>query len=429
MQSTRIFRILILAAFIATSIVGCNIFNPTNSEHISDSDTKALVYEGYLRIQKAEYTQAAVHFSKAIKSDSACSEAWYGLAKAVLNQHKLNVFELLKYSKTENQSNAFLSMPDSTVAKYSTGIDTVLKILDQFIDRDTTNRTDKHIRFSNFANSYTILQLTSIAILIRDAQATISNMFEYDDKSGQIAVNWTDLQNIDVNDAVETVNALAASAQALKTDPDNTVPILRNFVPDADSLSDEELKKATLAVADQIIEMSSVVNENTDRTEVFFSVGNGKDDDGDGCVDEEVWDGFDNDGDGEVDEDLRPNSVLVYKNSYERIITSLQVPKGSIYVTLDIDMNGTPLEADEWSFYYEKYNDRKAKNDHRLTFATKINFVPGPGGDMIKNKELARKDTDVNNIKYDLAWRKANIGGCWVNYSEADFLNWFEGRN
>jgi AraC-like DNA-binding protein len=28
-----------------------------------------------------------------------------------------------------------------------------------------------------------------------------------------------------------------------------------------------------------------------------------------------------------------------------------------------------------------------------------------------------------------LAWRKANIGGCWANYDEEMFLKWFEGRD
>jgi hypothetical protein len=37
----------------------------------------------------------------------------------------------------------------------------------------------------------------------------------------------------------------------------------------------------------------------------FYAVSDGKDNDGDGCVDEEVADGYDNDGDGLVDEDVR----------------------------------------------------------------------------------------------------------------------------
>lgn len=429
MKCTKYLRIFTLAAILATGIVGCNLFNPTNSEHIDEKDTSALVYEGYLRIQKAEYTKAAGYFSKAIAVDSACSDAWYGLAKAVLNQYNLNVFEMLKYAKTENKKNAFMEMPDSSAEKYHVGIDTVLKILDKFIYLDTTNATDKRITFKNFANSYTILQLTNVAILIRKTQSDMSEMFDYDTPSGQISINWSDLQNLATEDAIETVNAFASSAQALKADPDNTVPIFRNFVPDVDTLSDEELKKATMAIADQVIEMSEILNENADRTDVFFKVGNGMDDDGDGCVDEEVWDGKDNDGDGEIDEDLRPNTVLVFKNSLSsRVIMSLQVPKGSIYETLDIDMNGTPLELAEWQFIYEDPNDREKADDHRLKFATNLVFK-ADGGDKIKNKELVRKDTDINHIKYDLAWRKENVGGCWVNYTEEDFVKWFEGRN
>ena len=41
---------------------------------------------------------------------------------------------------------------------------------------------------------------------------------------------------------------------------------------------------------------------------------------------------------------------------------------------------------------------------------------------------MVKQDTDVNNIKFNLAFRKANIGGCWNNYTEETFLKWFEGR-
>ena len=47
----------------------------------------------------------------------------------------------------------------------------------------------------------------------------------------------------------------------------------------------------------------------------------------------------------------------------------------------------------------------------------------------IDELNLVKKDIDVNNIKYDLDWRKKNVGGCWVNYDEEMFLKWFEGRD
>lgn len=430
MRRIKYVQFFALAAFIATCVAGCNIFNPGGKEHIDDNDTDALVYEGYIDIQKTEYSRAALSFSKAIKSDSACSRAWYGLAKAVLNQYGLNVFEMLKYSKTENNSNGFMTMSDESVEKYRVGLDTVLKIVDQFIERDTTNKTDKQIRFSTIANSYTILQLTNVAILVRKASSDVKKMFSYDMPSNQIAIDWSSLQDMATNEAVQTINSLAASAQALKADPDNTFPIFRSFLPGTDTVPDDEFKSGALAVTDQIISMSDNLNESMDRADVFVKVGNGMDDDGDGCVDEEIWDGEDNDGDGEIDEDQRPGKVLVFKAQLDRrAVASLKIPEGSIYEQLDIDMNGFAAENAEWNFVYAEPDDRDAQKDHRLQFAQNIWFLPGPGGDMIQNKELARLDNDINNIRYDLAWRKTNIGGCWANYSEADFLNWFHGRN
>lgn len=430
MRLSKYVQIFSLAAMIATCVVGCNIFNPTGKERIDDSDTDALIYEGYIDIQNAEYTRAALNFSKAIHNDSTSSRAWYGLAKAVLNQYGLNVFEMLKYAKTENNTNGFMKMSDVEVEKYRVGIDTVIKIVDQFIDRDTTGKTDKQIRFSTIANSYTILQLTNVAILVRKASSDANRMFNFDVASNQITIEWSNLQNLSSDDAVETVNSLAASAQALKADPDNTFPIFRSFISGVDTVSDEEFKDGTMAVSDQIIEMSDNLNNNPERADAFIKVGNGIDDDGDGCIDEEIWDGKDNDGDGDVDEDQRPGSVLVFKTHWDRrAVASLKIPEGSIYESLDIDMNGTPTEPQEWDFIYPEPNDRDANKDHRLQFAQQLTFIPRKTDELIKNKELARTDTDINNIRYDLAWRKANIGGCWVNYSESDFINWFQGRN
>lgn len=430
MRCTKFVPFFIIAAIVATCIVGCNIFNPSNQERVDDTDTDALIYEGYINIQRSEYTKAANHFSKAILSDSTSSRAWYGLAKAVLNQYSLNVFEMLKYVKTENNTNGFMKMTDLEVEKFRIGIDTVIKIIDQFIQRDTTDRTDKAIRFADIANSYTILQLSNVAILIRKATSDTQRMFSFDAAANQISIDWTTLQNLATNEAIETVNSLAASAQALKADPDNTFSIFRSFLPGTDTVPDDEFRDGALSITNQIIEMSDNLTSNADRASVFVKVGNGIDDDGDGCVDEEIWDGADNDGDGEIDEDQRPGTVLVFKTHWtQRAVASLKIPEGSIYETLDIDRNGIAVEPEEWNFIYAEPDDRAANNDHRLQFALRIAFVPGPGGNMIQNKELARTDTDINNIRYDLAWRKTNIGGCWVNYTEADFFNWFQGRN
>lgn len=430
MKVLKIWKLFALAALTAFCIVGCNIFNPTNSVHIDDDDTKALTYEGYIHIRNYEYTKAAEFFSKAIKSDSTCSDAWFGLAKAVLNQYGLNVFEMLKYTKKVDGISGFFLMEDSIANRYYIGIDTVTKILDKFISLEKAGKTDKHVTFENFSNSYSILQMTNVAILARRTTSQMHTLITFDSTSKQMSVNWENLKELGPEAAIEAASSLAASAQAILDNPDKTFPIVRNFVPTADSIMDEDLEKSTQNVAQQVIDMSDALKETPERTSVFLSVGNGIDDDGDGCIDEEIWDGKDNDGDGEIDEDMRPNNVIVFrKNWTSRQIDSLHVSSASPYNNLDLNMDGIVKGADEWTFVVQDPDQREALNEHRFIFATTLNFVPGPKGDKIYNKELVRNDTDITNIKYDLAWRKANVGGCWVNYSEADFLKWFEGRN
>ena len=76
---------------------GCNLFNPTGDVSINDDDSKGLTYEGYLKIQDGEFSEAKKLFAKAIKADSSNSEAWFGMAKAVMNaEQNMNTFQLIK---------------------------------------------------------------------------------------------------------------------------------------------------------------------------------------------------------------------------------------------------------------------------------------------------------------------------------------------
>lgn len=431
---------LVLSAAVAASIAlaGCNIFNPTEDVRIKSDDAAALTYEAYLHFQKSEYTEAREYFEKAIAADSAYSEAWYGRAKAVLNQQPgLNLFQLISYAKKEEGESSvskFMSMPEDEVEGISSGIDSVLYYLDPFIQRDTTGLTDKRVTFGSFANSYAILQMTKLALAVRKSSLDVQNLFHTDSETGSISVNWADLSPSTLGEATkETFTTLAATAQTLKSNPEQTNAILREYVPGSEMLTDTALTLATEVLANQILNIADVVNNSeVDRADVFLLVGNHMDDDGDGCVDEEVFDGEDNDGDGEIDEDMRANNTTIREIDI-RIHSPMQVMKVNStedYQTVDIDGDGLMGEADrkEYKFAIEKSNDRKAAENHLFQFAVNLIWVGDNLEDRIANKELVRGDIDVNNIKYDLNWRKAHVGGCWVNYDEARFLKWFEGR-
>ena len=441
-----------VAIALSLSIAGCNLFHPTGSRDADNDDAAALTLDGYLEFQNSNYDEARKFFSKAIRADSGYSEAWVGLTKTILNSQKgLNVFELVSYAqKTEKNgksSNGFLDMSDEKADTISRGIDSVMFYLNQFIARDTTNRTDKKVRFSDIADSYTILQLTKAALRIRAVQAQLTSVVSADNAGMMINLNTLN----ELGDSLKPfLNDMAAAAEAIKTSPESAAEIIKAYLPDStrDFFDENDYADVTVGLANTVIQLNDRAQTiEDDRNDVFFKFGNGIDDDGDGCVDEEVVDNYDNDGDGEIDEDARDyRTVVLVKNpkNYADLIaigkdpttydlTKAQVDSLNIiekYQAIDIDMDGKTAgnDLDEWHYVFRDPNVRDTEKNHLLIFATDLNF---PGKDMderIRNKELIRHDTDVKNIKYSLKKRQEMVGGCWVNYTEEQFLNWFQGR-
>ena len=412
-------------------IVGCNLFNPTESVDINTDDVDALTYEGYIYFRKAEYTQAREYFEKALAVDSAASEAWYGLAKSVLNQQKLNVFEMLKYanSKTGGVS-GFMNMDDSTANHYKSGIDSVMKIVDPFIERDTTGRTDKKVTFKTISASYTVLQLTKAALLLRSSSNDITKMFQVTTDPISINIDWSSMKEMG-EEAVDMFTTLGDVGHAIATDPSIATEVLRSYVPEAEYLSDEGLTAATEAMADYMIAASEAVTSNEESILAFTSMGDFIDLDGDGCIDEEIADNYDNDGDGLVDEDMRPNGVMVFEKDivHHKIGQVASVTPNEEYLLYDLDKDGEPGDAREWSFLVDGSNDRDAQGEHRFVAFAALQWSVSTEITLHDALSMVRHDTDVNNIQYNLDWRKAYIGGCWNNYDEDMFLKWFEGRD
>ncbi len=422
---------LCIALALMTGIAGCNIFNPTDSAHIKSNDADALTYEGYIYFRNAEYTMARHYFERALAADSATSEAWYGLAKSVLNQQKLNVFEMLKYTKMKDGQSGYMTMDDSTAARYKNGIDSVLKILDPFIVRDTTGKTDKKVTFKTISASYTILRLTRAALILRAYSKDLTQMFNASLDPPSIDINWASLKDLG-KEAVEVFSTLGDIGRTVAADPSIATEIMRSYVPEAALFTDSGLTVAAEAMASYVINASETVEQSSDGIESYTAMADLMDNDGDGCVDEEIADGHDNDGDGLIDEDLRNNKLLVLESDFlkHKIGQVKAVNSSETYSIVDIDMNGIPADAPERTFVIENSNDREVMDNH-LFSAFAINFSWSvsselPLADLMK---MVKADTNANNIKYDLAWRKAYIGGCWNNYDDRAFRRWFEGRN
>lgn len=430
-----------LAVIFSLGIVGCNIFNPTENARVSEKDAPALTYEAYLHYQKGEYTDAREYFEKAIKADERYSEAWYGRVKAVMNMQKgLNIIELASKANVEDgvdAMGALMAMPDSEATLIKNGIDSVLFYLDPFILRDTLGLTDKKVSFKDFADSYSILQLIKLALTVRSASTTINNLVNA--TQDLLAIDWGSLDVEELGETVkEVTGALASTAAAIKANPELATNIIKEFIPDSLDLTDSAITANIDFFAEQIIFVNDAVQRTElDRTDIYLSVGNAIDDDGDGCVDEEIPDGEDNDGDGEIDEDMRHYDAYVmdvdFVNPNNSNPTKIREIKDiGRYEFIDVDGNGvfSPADTAERTFVVTSTRERAKKEDHLLKFAVGMVWA-GDTSDMdarIANKDKARLDTDSTDIKYDLEWRKKNIGGCWNNYDEERFKAWFRGR-
>lgn len=422
-------------------IVGCNIFNPTENVRVSDDDAPALTYEAYLHYQKGEYSSARTYFEKAIKADPRYSEAWFGRVKAVMNmQPGLDIIELASKANITDGVDAMASliaMPDSEATLMKNGVDSVLFYLDPFILRDTLGMTDKRVQFKDFADSYSILELIKLALTVRAANASIADLLATTEDF--ITLDWSTLDISKLGESVkEVTGALASTAAAIKTSPELTTTVMKDFIPDTVDISDSALTKNVDFFAEQIIYMNDAVqNSELDRTEIFLSIGNSRDDDGDGCVDEEIPDGEDNDGDGEIDEDLRHYSSFVMDVDTANPLNSnpskiREIKNIDLYKLLDVDGDGTLSkdDEDERTFVYPSTKKRETEGNYLFNFAKDLSWA-GSASNMdarIAQKEKSRLDTDSTNIQYNLEWRKANIGGCWNNYNEDRFKAWFKGR-
>lgn len=428
-------------------IAGCNLFNPTQSVDIASNDAAALTYEGYLHFQKTEYGMAREYFERAIHADSSYSEAWYGYAKAIASmQPGLNPFELVTLTKSSstNPFGAFKAMNDKDAKILSNGIDSVMLVLDEFIVLDTTGRTDKRVRFSHFADSYSILCMAQAGLVARNEDLDLGDIL-YVDQNG-IHIDFSSMGS-SIQNAQKIAGAMAKLGKGLKADKDKAGSVIRNMMPDStgDWLTDKAYADFTDHAANFMIDKGEQLEKiDVNRADVFYNYGNITDDDGDGCVDEEVIDGFDNDGDGEVDEDPRSQAVNVTDmNSIQYTTNIIYPPVKELKMVgkyesgdVDIDMNGLAgdNDPDEWTFKNKDYSVRFNNGDHLLKFAFKADFFSPyfmnlSPEERIEIKEAVRHDTDPNNIQYSLQQRQQLIGGCWNNYDETRFRLWIMSRN
>lgn len=444
---------LSVCAILVLGIVGCNIFNPTESVNVAPDDADALTYEGYIKFRDNKYAEAAEYFKRAIHADSSHSEAWYGLAKAKLNLQDINIFEILKYINIgQDKTLPIANMTDEIAFKYQVGIDTVLFYLNRFIYQDTTGKLDGVITYKTIANSYMILEMMQTILILRKTTNALGTC------KGVLNGNASDCDmNIVLNslkgNTEGTLEAFHSIFKTCEDNPQSMATVADQYIQNFDWIAKDKQGEAVGTLCGAMSYSTGNLGDSSSRERALDAVisqmgySDASDDDGDGCIDEEIYDGEDNDGDGEIDEDLRDNTPKIIhdatraaknmlkgkKNVRDLMIVTSASPNEK-YMTIDIDKNGLFADDEEWEFVYADYDKRLSNanglhptGNHLLKFAKKLVYNPQnlPFDEYLAVKHAVAADL---NGKYNLEYRKKYIGGCWVNYDENAFQQWLNRR-
>jgi hypothetical protein len=155
---------------------------------------------------------------------------------------------------------------------------------------------------------------------------------------------------------------------------------------------------------------------------VFYRIGTGIDEDGDGCIEEDILDGQDNDGDGLSNGNARavdsnPINNSMSEDPSDNEIISLPTP---VYIS-NRKGETCSIENHNPSSCTALWGDTIAK------MATVINFTQKPGYWTSNNTALKLRiaqDT-ICPPEYSLEERVELIGGCWPNYNKDKFVRFW----
>jgi len=446
--------------------MSCNLFNPTNSSNIDSDDADALLYEGQMLFRNGEYTKAAEYFNKAIKADSTKSQAWFGLAKANMYSSDVTAFDMYNDLQVEDNEIPFMGMSTFDIERYHAGISITMTPLRELVRRDTLTElyqayksrngdvtgstqlqhfkdtygpdfngfplSDRKIIFSNFSVSYAFLDFADLLLEFQYSNRNFHLDIQIDPETQQVAINMDSLYSAALNNP-ENITTLNASIDSLDNNIDNLVSVV---IPTVTTLLEgSSLTDSLTGDSSDISNMlEDIVTENVNsvgQTISFYKVGDRIDNDGDGCVDEEVLDNKDNDGDGFIDEDLRLVLLSRENSTYgEEGYTEITTihDEGLTSDALDHDGDGVMENIEERTFIYPNTAERNTVDDYRLVFAS--SFTEDFASDTAKTNMRAAimADVDSNHIVYPLSFQQPPIFACRKHYNANRFANWFRNR-
>jgi hypothetical protein len=490
-------RFSALTALLA--VTGCNIFNPDGAGDPGSADPRA-VGEQYFR--DGQYAKAMSAFERAIAQDSNNSMAYYGYAKSAVFLYKLDrigIFDDMQATVDSPATFAFLQHDDALLTLRMQAASKVRRVLGILTERDTLTRwwrytfdstsseAENDTAFATrraFIQAYLAAQDTVPGGSRRRARFPLTDFrMPYknvivDYTAFELLYTVTRLYDLDQNDTIDSRDALMKKLQfgggggdgggGFKIDSLSTIAgDLEN-----DSATTQNLNSLISGMQSGLLNTSSLAqliappssskdsggasqqtNANIDSVIgslgdaiLFYQFGDKLDNDGDGCVDEEILDEKDNDGDGFVDEDARvipadkPDGVDNDNNGRKDPLNppfplppgndSLEAPVGSdiyparpgilgfVYSYLDTTLQGGQPEKNLSDFNLNTWvkikkgasgTDMKVRLDvQKDSLLTKL-YKTGPNAGRLPSA-YAAKLQNARNL----------VGGCWRNIKTED---------
>jgi hypothetical protein len=301
----------------------CNLYrNAFDSEPTTATD---FLQEGQRNLRENQYELAQKNFDKALEMDSTLSRAYVGAAKSVLMSERINVFSLIKsLENADGGSIPFLDQPDSLKNKIFQGNRGINFYLGRLIRADKDGRLDGQVTSADVAADYALASAIEAILSLADFNGDgrideednlLNGVIDFSDPSNlnpeTIMKNLADVQNDTAK--INAVNQLLDKTELLLAQSGSAIDLLLGtFQQNGDSLVTQcpdpescQGIEGRETIGDSSVTQVKQFIEQAGSQVILYKIMDRKDNDGDGCVDEELLDGIDNDGDGYVDEDSR----------------------------------------------------------------------------------------------------------------------------
>lgn len=284
-------------------LAGCNLFNPSGE---GTPDTAAgWIAEGDKHMAVKEYGEAEAAYSSALALEGRNDAAWDGWleAKAGLAQQATGVSLaslLIETRKFENGSaKPFWGLPlegQDRFYRYLAALDSAYATSLRGYGTGQFADPVRQASYVSVRAAWALLRLCDYDRNGRLSAVDTAQIRICRDSPGSLS-NADGLYALAATDLVRFLQDLATGR------PDTAkVAELDAFIASTDSVF---AQIGALASLDTRWSDLSVFLDNQGREAGFRVTADARDNDGDGCADEEVPDGLDNDGDGLVDEDTR----------------------------------------------------------------------------------------------------------------------------